>query len=620
MPDREQFLSPRRVRLRTQGGKLWTLLAIVLLAVAPVLAQEDSGSQPASPYSSSTTLPSSSSSATSSSAPSSSATASPSSAPVPRPLPKEPALVDPAGPDISLQNSEALFDIAAALNSCGYDAGLAASEPIRATVRQQVDEALRASAAARDAHDRVCNFIDQHRLSDPGQSLAQYVSLALYTTPPPALAPSASEPDMPPDATQVMDILPLLRDFSKQIDLHLIWVQNRPQYDQELAGLHDALTQMIVRTNAYLRMPAAAYSGRRFLVVVSPLLDPAQTNARVYGVDYVVVASPSGGKIRMQDVRHAYLHYAIEPLLYSRPRTLDRLRPFLKIVEDAPMDYADRSDVVSLVAECMIRAIEARTMDTGVAILQIPSTTRRSDLEAVARQRNATLAKDQAARRAMVQRSLLQGYVFTPYFYDAFAAFEKQTQSFSESIGPMVYGMDVQQELSQAKHIDFVAQASPEVVRRTPATTGLDLAEADMAKGQPDAAGALAQKELNDPGQAGRANFILARVAILHGDVAAAQRYFQEAVRLSKDPRTVAWSHIYLGRIDDVQNKRELAMTEYRAALTARDGQPDTKRAAEKGLQEAYTVPQTVHTAPENGGSTAPDQPSLPSPPQPRRP
>src|ERR1700691_2841752 len=42
-----------------------------------------------------------------------------------------PALVDAAGPDISLQNSEALFDIAVALNACGYDQGLATSDPVR---------------------------------------------------------------------------------------------------------------------------------------------------------------------------------------------------------------------------------------------------------------------------------------------------------------------------------------------------------------------------------------------------------------------------------------------------------------------------------------------------------
>src|ERR1700761_5072966 len=58
---------------------------------------------------------------------------------------KAPALVDTAGPDVSLQNSEALFDIAVALNSCGYDQGLDASDPIRQQVRDQVNQSLRTS-------------------------------------------------------------------------------------------------------------------------------------------------------------------------------------------------------------------------------------------------------------------------------------------------------------------------------------------------------------------------------------------------------------------------------------------------------------------------------------------
>src|ERR1700754_2876535 len=45
----------------------------------------------------------------------------------PRPE-KPPALIDPAGPAVSLQTSEAMFDIAVALNSCGYDNGLADSD------------------------------------------------------------------------------------------------------------------------------------------------------------------------------------------------------------------------------------------------------------------------------------------------------------------------------------------------------------------------------------------------------------------------------------------------------------------------------------------------------------
>src|ERR1700689_2802411 len=283
-----------------------------------------------------------------------------------------PALVDASGPDISLQNSEALFDIAAALNACGYDQGLAASDPLRQEVREQVNQALQASSDARDAHEHICTFISQHRVSDTGSDLAQYISLALFISPPPDLSPSAQGADMPPDASGVEHILPLLRRFAQLVDLHVIWLHIRPQYDKQSSQLHDSLSKMIDDTGIYLKTPAGNTPGQRFLVVIEPLLDPAQTNARIYGADYVVVASPVNGVIHMREVRHAYLHSQIEPLLYARAQALDRFLPFLKTVRDAPLDYTYRSDIVALVVECMIRAIEAQTMDTGVTIYKIP--------------------------------------------------------------------------------------------------------------------------------------------------------------------------------------------------------------------------------------------------------
>src|SRR5882757_6509960 len=78
------------------------------------------------------------------------ASAGNSTAPAPA---KSSALVNAAGPDISLQNSEALFDIAVALNSCGYDQGLGSSDPIRQQVREQVNVALQGSADARQVHE-----------------------------------------------------------------------------------------------------------------------------------------------------------------------------------------------------------------------------------------------------------------------------------------------------------------------------------------------------------------------------------------------------------------------------------------------------------------------------------
>jgi tetratricopeptide (TPR) repeat protein len=519
------------------------------------------------------------------------------------------ALVNAAGPDISLQNSEALFYIAVALNACGYDQGLAASDPVRQQVREQVNQALQASSDARDAHEKICTFIAQHRLSDTGADLAQYISLALFISPPPDLAPSAQGADMPPDASGVENILPLLRRFAQLVDVHVIWLHVRPQYDKELVQLHESLTKMVDDTGIYLKTPGGANNGRRFLVVVEPLLDPAQTNARVYGAEYVVVASPVNGTIHMREVRHAYLHYQIEPLLYARATALDRLLPFLKTVHDAPLDYTYRSDVVALTIECMIRAIEARTMDTGVTIYKIPADIRRSDLEAATHQHNASVEAAEAVRRHLVQEDMADGYVLTDYFYSAFAAFERAPQSFKESIGEMVYGMDVSAELSRAKHTTFNQQSSSDVVHRSPREPrGLDLAEMKLMKGDTDGAGALAQQSVEDKsGDLARANFILARVAIMHRDVPVAQHDFEETLRLSKDPRMLAWSHIYLGRIYDIQDQRDQAVNEYRAALTVRDGEQDTRLAAEKGLKQPYAVPQQEHTEPAGEDDSAPD-------------
>ena len=381
---------------------------------------------------------------------------------------KPPALVDPAGPAISLQTSEALFDVAVALNACGYNDELDSSDPLRQSVREQVNQQLQQSEQARDARDKVCLYISQHRLADSGRELAQYVSLALYLTPPPDLAPSVDLTEMPPDSTQVVEILPLLRAFANAAELHAIWVGNHAAYEEEVSRLHDPLTKMILDTNVYLKMPASGYDGRRFLVVLEPMLAPSQTNARVYGTDYVVVVSPVNGRINMQQVRHTYLHYEIEPLLYSRATAMDRMLPLLKTVRDAPLEFTFRSDIVALTIESMIRAIEARTLDTGIPEYKIPANIRRSDLEKADHERNAYLQKVAATRQQAVDKAMSQGYVLTQYFYDAFGPFEHDSASLKENIGEMVYGMDVDAQVHRAKQIQFAQEGSSDVVRRAP--------------------------------------------------------------------------------------------------------------------------------------------------------
>uniref|UniRef100_A0A372INH9 Tetratricopeptide repeat protein n=2 Tax=Paracidobacterium acidisoli TaxID=2303751 RepID=A0A372INH9_9BACT len=528
----------------------------------------------------------------------------------PRP-PRPPALIDPAGPAVSLQTSEAMFDIAVALNTCGYDKGLADSDPVRQQVRSTVNQAAQQSPLVQDDRDKLCAFIDQHRLASDSLDLAQYVSLGLYLTPPPELTPSVDNQDMPPDSTQVEEVLPLVRKFARDIDLHAIWVQFRPEYDAEVNSLHDPLTQMIVDTNVYLKMPASTSRGSRFVVVLEPMFSPAETNARVYGPDYLVVASPSQGKIRMQDVRHTYLHYEIEPLLYARASSMDRMLPILKTVTDAPIDFVYRSDIVSLVIECMIRAIEARTMDTGVAVVRVPAGLARSEADQYDQQRAVALEKIAAIRQARVNHDMVQGYVLTQYFYNQMIQFEHTPVSLKETIGEMVYGMDVDREVHRARDITFAQQGESDLVRRTPQQPrGLDLAEMKLMKGDAAGAGELAQKSLDDKtADPARAEFILARVDLLSNKMNDAVSAFQETIRLSKEPRMLAWAHIYLGRILDVQQDREAAVAEYKAALTVRDGQPDTKEAAEKGLKQPFELPHQAQSD-DDDDSNAPSQPT----------
>jgi hypothetical protein len=512
---------------------------------------------------------------------------------------KAPSLVDPAGPTISLVPSESVFMMAAALNACGYEEGLEESAPVRKRIRDEINNALAKSEDARAKRDKVCLYIAQHRLTGSQRDISQYISLALYLSPPPALETTVELTEMPPDSTQVVEIVPLLRDFAQAVDLHGIWLALHHTYDEETDRLHDPLSKMIVSTNLYLKMPATTYEGRRFVVVIEPQLSPKLVNARVYGTDYVVVVSPVNGIIPMNDVRHTYLHYIIEPLLYSRSNAIDRMQPILKEVKEAPLEFRYRSDTVALVVECLIKAIEARTMDTGIPDYKIPTGMQRSELPRYEHERQLTLDKMEAVRVAAVQHEMTQGFVLTQYFFDQLIQFEKDPTSLRDTIGEMVYGMDIQQQVHRARQTEFDRQSDGDVLTRSKprALSGLDLAEAKLAEGDFATAGAMAHTALADRSdnlvaiaQEARANFILARVAIATGHPDAAIDDFQKTIATSKDPRLLAWSHIYLGRMLDLECKRDQAVSEYQAALAVRDGQQDTRLAAERGTKTAYAV------------------------------
>ncbi len=505
---------------------------------------------------------------------------------------------------MTLEYNEPLFELAVALNVCGYDRDLEHSAPVRLAVRREMNEVLGANEEARASRDALCAYLTAHQMADAALSVGQYVSLALYLSPPPELTPNVDETELPPQATQVVNVLPLLRKFAAATQLHVIWVRHRAEYEALAARVHAPMEDMILRTNIYLHQPVSSYDGRRFLVLLEPMLSPALTNARIYGSDYIIVTSPNsdatGDPVRMDDIRHIYLHYVVEPMVYSRGSAMQRIQPLLRGMADAPIDFAYKSDVEALLTECLIKAIEAHLYTIAEPAPKRPTQVKNRTV--VAQYEEAKTLYDRettAAQTVIATHDDRAGWVLTGYFYQALTTMGTKGDGLRDEIAPMIYGLDVDGERRRAERTVFVKDESSDplggrVVAKPRRVGPIDTAETDLMKGDIAGAADLAGKVMADPaGDHGRAQYVLARIDLMQGQPDKAMEGFAATLKMSQDPRTVAWSHIYLGRLYDNMNPpdRPKALGEYEAALASRDARPDTRVAAEKGIKEPFALP-----------------------------
>jgi len=492
-------------------------------------------------------------------------------------IPVCPALLTAQGTPVSIGQSETLFTVLAAINNCGYDAELGSSDALRQTVRDEIGRQVEASDTAKDAASSICGFYRDHLLSDDTHTLSQYVSLALYLDPPPAFAPKVKEADLPPDASAVLGLVPLLAKFYTQVGVHDIWQEHQKEYADLSERYREVLATMIRDTELYLRLPSGSYGGRTFTILLEPLGAPSEVNARSYGDNYYVVISP-GAKVALKtdQIHHAYLHYLVDPLVGRYAGNLANLSPLLDSLKLAPMDESFKGDAVLLTTECVIRAIEARTLGG----------------------RKASVADQERA----VQESMSQGFVLTRYFYDNLQQFEKEDVGFRNAVGVMIARIDVRKEQKQAGQIQFAAAADPELLQLARPKPGKILINAQerLAAGDPEGAEKLAKEALSEKGEdPGRALFILAQIS-LNRNIKGAKQYFEQALRSTTDSQVVAWSHIYLGRILDLQDDQENgpdraeAIRHYQSAVEASASLPEAKAAAEQGIQKAYEPPKSA--------------------------
>jgi hypothetical protein len=465
----------------------------------------------------------------------------------------------------TLDSSEALFALMAAVNNCGYNDEVGTSAPVRAKVRGEVDAALANNEKAAAVQKDVCSFYRDHQTGDTPRTISAYLSLGILLNDPPKFGTKMPESDLPPDASFVLGIVSPLQRMYEEANLHAIWLKNKPQYDALIARYHEPMREMIKSTDEYLRLQLSGYAGRSYTVYLEPLIGPALANSRNYGNDYYFIVSPSAANLKMKEIRHTYLHFILDPMAYKRGGDMNRIRPLLLSIQNAPVGDDFKRDPTLLVTESLIQAIEARTLPVEKG--------------------------QENLREEAVAKSESEGLVLTRYFYDQLVRFEKSDQGLDQGYADWLHFLDVDRERKHARSITFSQHAAPEVLQASVLhkETLLTQGEQALIKGDTDAAEQAADKVLEGREEdAARAYFLLARVATMKGDMEGAKSYFYLALDRGTDARTRAWSHIYLGRIFDIQDKREEALKQYNAALADNDSKADTTAAAERGMKTPY--------------------------------
>ena len=471
-----------------------------------------------------------------------------------------------AAEQAQLDSDITLFTVLAAANVAGYDAGADSSSgsPVRMAVRDDLKKYQGPSLGP------LKTLYEQHKQSDAGQDLAQYVSLALQLGPPPEFKLRVPFTDLSPDAQAVSGLVTLLGNFYREADIGALFAKYQPQFDSEIERHHEAIVQAVWETNGYLRMATSGYLGRRFQIYIDLLGAPNGPSVRGYGADVFVVLHPSK-ELHTREIRHAYLHYLLDPMAGKYAKEVDAKKSLGGLAMFAPaLDESYKTDFALLLTESLIKAAEAR-MRHG---------------------------NDQQ-KQAEADQALREGYLLAPHFYEQLRRFEVQDQGLRFYYPEMIKAIDLKKEDQRLRQVTFLERRPDPKPRSEPLRPVLTGAEKMLADAEdsfrrnqvPEARRLFEQVQEQTQGKDARALYGLARVAAIEKDPERAKELFRAALDAQPDPHVKAMSHLYLGRIEDLFGSREQAVQHYQEALAAGDNTPGTREAAEKGLKAGFASP-----------------------------
>ncbi|MCI0403746.1 MAG: tetratricopeptide repeat protein [Acidobacteria bacterium] len=479
------------------------------------------------------------------------------------------ALLLPAGQaradvsyEVTLDASPQLFAVLCAARAGGLTNSLGApGDPVAARM-----EAYLAQLDPSVTEPLRSYFKSRHTRPGP-HLLSTYISMAMVVSPPPGFEWTVARDQLPPDVWEVQDFQPVLLQFHQQARLGALWQEVRPAYEQALESRRFEVMQLLFETRGYLRMTGESPLGRSYVIYLDLLHPPGLVGARNYGEHYFLALHPNHADFGAA-VRHQYLHYVLDQLMVKHGLKLKGWETLLPLANRAPrLTAAFRNDIVLLAAECLIQAAELRfrKMDYPEALREIDTRER-------------------------------SGYVLTRHFFLALERYEQDDPSMQYYFPTLFSEFNLPAERARLQRIEFaeaeVADGPPTAAAPDsaddPRTQLLKEGERHLGEGDVEAARAVFDEVLkqrpNDP----NALYGLALVASQEENRPEAREFFLRVLEHAQAPDILGWSHVYLGRIYDLEGNRTQAIAHYRAALALNSRVERVEQAARRGLERPF--------------------------------
>jgi hypothetical protein len=475
---------------------------------------------------------------------------------------------------VSVDGSEAMFTTMCALLAAGFESNVSADN--WTAFRAQMRERLRHQQGP--AVEAVREFYRQHELRDPGATLSRYLWFGLVSGPAPAFQAVLKRDELPPEIIALEGFSEILSNYYQEQKIGQLWRQVQPIYNREVERLHDPVSQIVFVASGYLREILEPSGPRTFAIVVEPLVGRI-TNVRNFGNHYALVLS-GGEEIPTDVVRHAFLHFLLDPLPLMYPHVTAVKRSLFEQAAKAPRLVPElKDDYASYFAECTVRAVELKLkrMSPG-------------------------------EREAAMNRDDEDGYVLVKPLFSALPKFENSEPSMKFFFPDLVRAIDTGAEAKRLAAVKFAPadaaipedEAANEKIAREKKTapttvpndaeviTALTEGERRIAEKNPRAAEVSFQKVLTKYPDQARAWYGIGLVAMLDHDAARAKQVFGRLTvgehAATEDPMVLVWSHVYLARIFDSEGNSEVARTEYQSALAVQGGPDQAKQTAQKEL------------------------------------